>query len=138
MANTRLRRRSVFSIPLSPAPRSFWASAIFTPRARPTPTFSGNRVSNFWLSFFTGLHLIDTQCGLRRYPLPETLALGMKDEGFGFEAEVILRAARSDLPIVEIPFRVFYPEQRKYRTHFRAVVDPARIVVRVVSTVLGA
>ena len=104
----------------------------------PDSNIFGNRTSNFFLWLFTGRRFTDTQCGLRRYPVLRVLALGMKDERYGFEAEVILRAAKNGLPMVEVPFRVFYPEEPKKKTHFRSVVDPTRIVLRVVKTVLGA
>ncbi|MCC6902961.1 MAG: glycosyltransferase family 2 protein [Polyangiaceae bacterium] len=93
-----------------------------------------NAISNFFLSRFTGKTLLDTQCGLRRYPLGRTLALGAKSTGYAFEAELLLRAARAGVPIDQVPIRVLYPPDR--RTHFDSVRDPARIVARVVSTLL--
>ncbi len=93
-----------------------------------------NGISNFFLSRFTKRSLHDTQCGLRRYPLAATLALGGKDDGYAFEAECVLRAARAGLPIVEVPVRVYYPPEETRVTHFHSVRDPARIVYRVVAT----
>src|SRR5579859_6075260 len=63
----------------------------------------GNGVSNFFLSSFSGRGLRDTQCGLRRYPVRETLALGTRANGYAFEAEVVLRAIAAGWPIVEVP-----------------------------------
>lgn len=96
----------------------------------------GNGVSNLFLSAFAGRPLHDTQCGLRRYPVRETLALGVGSDGYAFEAEVILRAIAANLPIVEVPVRVFYPASGARRSHFRNVRDPARIVASVVKTVI--
>ncbi len=96
----------------------------------------GNSVSNFFLSHFAGRTLQDTQCGLRRYPVVETLALGARSHGFAFEGEIVLRALAAGIRLVEIPIRVVYPPEDERRTHFRGVVDPARIVMAVVSTVL--
>jgi len=93
-----------------------------------------NGISNFFLSSFTGLALHDTQCGLRRYPVEPTLALGASDDGYAFEAECILRAARAGWSIVEVPVRVHYPPEDERVTHFHVVRDPARIVYRVVRT----
>lgn len=93
-----------------------------------------NGISNFFLSRFTRLSLNDTQCGLRRYPLRTTMALGCVDDGYAFEAECVLRAARARVPIVEVPVRVYYPPEHLRVTHFHSVKDPARIVYRVVST----
>jgi glycosyltransferase involved in cell wall biosynthesis len=96
----------------------------------------GNGVSNFFLSAFSGRPLRDTQCGLRRYPVAETLALGTRADGFAFEGEVVLRAVAASLPILEVPVDVVYPPAAATRTHFRRVVDPVRIVFAVVRTVL--
>jgi glycosyltransferase involved in cell wall biosynthesis len=96
----------------------------------------GNSVSNFFLSAFARQRLADTQCGLRRYPVAETLALGARATGFAFEAEIVLRAVAAGVPLVETPVRVIYPRAERHRSHFRRVSDPARIVAAVVSTVL--
>jgi glycosyltransferase involved in cell wall biosynthesis len=104
-------------------------------RAPPLNRF-GNGVSNFFLSFFAGRKLRDTQCGLRRYPVAETLALGARAPGYAFEAEVVLRGIAAGLPIVEVPIVVVYPPERLRRSHFQGVRDPARIVATVVRTLL--
>lgn len=96
----------------------------------------GNRVSNFFLSFFSGRRLRDTQCGLRRYPIAETLSLGARANGYAFEGEVVLRALRAGLPLVEIPIAVVYPAWGDARSHFRGVIDPSKIVVTIASTVV--
>lgn len=96
-----------------------------------------NRISNFFLSAFSGRRLGDTQCGLRRYPVARTLGLGARDDGYAFEAEIILRAIAADVPIVEVPVRVVYPPERERVTHFHSVRDPARIVRRVVATLVA-
>lgn len=93
-----------------------------------------NRISNFFLSFFARRPFLDTQCGLRRYPLAATLGLDARDEGYAFEAEVILRAVAAGLPLVEVPVSVIYPPDRV--THFDSVKDPARIVTRVIKTLV--
>jgi glycosyltransferase involved in cell wall biosynthesis len=93
-----------------------------------------NRISNFFLSVFSGRRLADTQCGLRRYPLPLALELGAGAQGYAFEAEIILRAIAAGVPLVEVPVRVVYPPERERATHFDSVRDPMRIVAHVVKT----
>jgi glycosyltransferase involved in cell wall biosynthesis len=93
-----------------------------------------NGFSNVFLSWFGGVPLHDSQCGLRRYPVPETLALGARSDGYAFEAETLLRAARLGWRIVEVPVRVVYPPRSERVSHFHAVRDPARIVARVLET----
>lgn len=97
----------------------------------------GNRVSNFFVSTFAGKRLLDTQCGLRRYPVAATLGLGARSVGYAFEAEVILRAVAAGTPVVEVPIRVVYGSPQETQSHFRVVMDPTRIVATVVSTAVG-
>jgi glycosyltransferase involved in cell wall biosynthesis len=96
----------------------------------------GNDVSNFFLSVFARRKLRDTQCGLRRYPVLETLELGARSHGYALEAEIVLRALAAALPVVEVPIEVIYPPEGESRSHFRNVLDPTRIVFTVVRTVL--
>ncbi|CAN5783647.1 glycosyltransferase family 2 protein [soil metagenome] len=93
-----------------------------------------NRISNFFISNFAGRPFRDTQCGLRRYPLPETLELGGRGMGYAYEAETLLRANVAGMPIVEVPVDVYYPPEDERLTHFHSVRDPARIVATVVRT----
>jgi glycosyltransferase involved in cell wall biosynthesis len=94
-----------------------------------------NGISNGFLSLFSRRLLHDTQCGLRRYPLPEVLELGGQDPGYPFEAEIVLLAIAAGLPVVERPIEVLYPTDRT--THFDKVKDPMRVINRVLRT-LGA
>lgn len=95
----------------------------------------GNSVSNYFLSLFARRPLRDTQCGLRRYPVAETLALSARARGFAFEGEVVLRALAAGLPVVEVPISVVYGPAGHQTSHFRRVLDPTRIVATVVRTV---
>jgi glycosyltransferase involved in cell wall biosynthesis len=123
-----------------PAPRAalvLGTRDLVAAGAPPKNRFSNN-FSNRFLSFALGRTLRDTQCGLRRYPVPETLSLGGRGDGYGYEAEVILRAARLGWQIVEVPVRVIYPPESQRVTHFHSVRDPARIVYRVLYTLATA
>lgn len=95
-----------------------------------------NAFSNRVLSAFTGQQLDDTQSGLRRYPITKTLALRGRARGYAYEAEVLIRAIAADIRIVHLPIDVIYPPEDERVSHFHHVRDPARIVVRVVGTVL--
>lgn len=100
----------------------------------PAANQASNAISNFFLSAFTGTSLQDTQCGLRRYPVRTALRLGARDDGYAFEAEILMRACRAGVPIVQEPVRVAYPADRT--SHFHAWRDPVRIVSRVLMTQL--
>jgi len=93
-----------------------------------------NGFSNWFLSTVTRTRLRDTQCGLRRYPVRRTLQLGVRDDGFGFETEVLLRSLRAGIPIIQTDIAVLYPSERT--THFDSRRDPWRIVGRVLRTLL--
>jgi glycosyltransferase involved in cell wall biosynthesis len=97
-----------------------------------------NGISNRFLSWFTGLKLRDTQCGLRRYPIASTLALRCNDSGYAFEAEVLIRAARAGIGIEQLPITVYYPPEDERQSHFHVAKDPYRIVKRVIATVIEA
>jgi glycosyltransferase involved in cell wall biosynthesis len=96
-----------------------------------------NRISNYFLSRFAGQKLADTQCGLRRYGVAETLALGAKSPGYAFEAEIVLLAVAAGLPVIEVDIEVVYPPEELRVSHFDPVKDPARIIQTVLRTVLN-
>lgn len=123
-----------------PAPREALVLGVrdLPAAGAPKANIFSNRFSNRFLSFALRRTLADTQCGLRRYPLPETLDLGGRAEGYGYEAELILRASRLGWAIAEEPVRVIYPPEDERVTHFHSVKDPARIVYRVLFTLATA
>ena len=93
-----------------------------------------NAISNRFLSWFSGVRLLDTQCGLRRYPVGLWSALNVRDSGYAFEAEILLRAVWRGTRIEQLPVSVHYPPRIHRVSHFDSVRDPARIVRRVVMT----
>jgi glycosyltransferase involved in cell wall biosynthesis len=123
-----------------PAPQSALVLGVrdLIAAGAPAKNVFSNRFSNRFLSFALGTTLTDTQCGLRRYPLPQTLALGGRAAGYGYEAELILRAVLLGWQVVEEPVRVLYPPEGERVTHFHSVRDPARIVYRVLLTLATA
>ena len=100
----------------------------------PRPNRMSNAFSNFAVSGFAWSWLRDTQCGLRRYPLAATLGLGASANGFGFESEVLIRAAAAGMSIVHEPVRVIYPPEPERTSHFDPVWDPTRMIFRVLFT----
>jgi glycosyltransferase involved in cell wall biosynthesis len=95
---------------------------------------TSNRISNFFLSTFGKKRLLDTQCGLRRYPLDKVLHCRAESNGFAYESEVLLIAARQGWTIEQVPVDVIYPPEDQRITHFHNVKDPARIVGAVLRT----
>lgn len=123
---------------LDPAPRNALVLGVRDMQGAGAPKANqvSNKISNMFLSAFTFKRLRDTQCGVRRYPIPEVFSLRVGGKGFSFEAEVIVRASRSGWPIVQRPVSVHYPPPEARRTHFHVVRDPARIVGRVSVTLV--
>lgn len=88
----------------------------------------GNKFSNFWFWFETGIKLQDTQCGYRLYPLKEIEKLKLYTPKFEFEIEVIVKAAWNGTLVKNLPVKIAYDEEERV-SHFRTVPDFARISV---------
>jgi glycosyltransferase involved in cell wall biosynthesis len=93
----------------------------------PPANIWSNGVSNMWVRLLSHRTVRDTQCGLRRYPIAATLALGARSTGYAFEAEIIFRAIVAGIPIVETEIDVLYAQGDARVTHFDSVKDPIRI-----------
>lgn len=89
----------------------------------------GNKFSNFWFKFETGISLSDTQSGFRLYPLEPIKSMTFFTRKYEFEIEVLVRLAWRGVSITEIPVRVFYAEAEKRISHFRPFQDFSRISV---------
>jgi glycosyltransferase involved in cell wall biosynthesis len=83
----------------------------------------GRKFSNFWVWVAGGPLLMDSQSGLRLYPLPESLNLGVKAKRFQFEVEVVVRAKQQHLPVYEAPVQVVYQKGSDRVSHFRPCKD---------------
>jgi glycosyltransferase involved in cell wall biosynthesis len=78
----------------------------------------GRKFSNFWVRMAGGPNVGDTQSGFRIYPLPEVLNLDVAAGGYQFELEVLIKAARRKVPVIEENVRVTYPPEDKRISHF--------------------
>lgn len=88
----------------------------------------GNKFSNFWFKFETGLELPDTQTGFRLYPLRPMKGLRLFTTKFETEIEVIVKLAWRDVPIMPINIEVIYDPNERV-THFRPFRDFTRISI---------
>ena len=93
----------------------------------PKKSSFGNKFSNFWFWFETGIKLEDTQSGYRLYPL---LHIPKKyyTNKFEFEIEVIVRAAWKGTLVKNIPVKILYDPTERV-THFRPFKDFTRISI---------
>ncbi len=87
----------------------------------------GRSFSNLWVRIETGCRLDDTQSGFRGYPVELTLALRIPPSRFEWEVEVIVRSSWAGLAVREVPISVYYPPPEDRISHYRGVVDSARI-----------
>lgn len=93
----------------------------------PKKSSFGNRFSNFWFWFETGIKLEDTQSGYRLYPL---LKIPKKyfTPKFEFEIEIIVRSAWRNIPVKNVPVKVLYDPAERV-SHFRPFKDFTRISI---------
>lgn len=93
----------------------------------PKKSSFGNKFSNFWFKFETGIKLDDTQSGFRLYPL-RLLPKRFYTNKFEFEIEVIVRAAWKEVAVKNIPIQVLYDPAERV-SHFRPFQDFTRISI---------
>lgn len=89
----------------------------------------GNKFSNFWFRFETGIDLPDTQSGYRLYPIRKLEGMHFFTRKYEFEIEVIVRAAWAGIGVKAVPVKVYYPPAEERITHFRPFQDFSRISV---------
>ncbi|TDE10276.1 DUF2062 domain-containing protein [Dyadobacter psychrotolerans] len=88
----------------------------------------GNKFSNFWFKFETGLTLPDTQTGFRLYPLDPLKKTRLFTRKFETEIEVIVKLAWKNVQILPVNIRVIYDKNERV-THFRPFRDFTRISI---------
>lgn len=104
----------------------------FAPEDMPTRSRIGNRISTFWIGRFAGRLYADTQSGFRVYPRVLADMPRLRTTRFDTETELLLCAAKLGLPLVEVPVKTIYADDRV--THFHGLRD----TLRVMSLVLGS
>jgi glycosyltransferase involved in cell wall biosynthesis len=85
----------------------------------PTASRLGRRASNLLIRWETGLALDDSQCGFRVYPLRLIEPLACGAGRFGFETEILTRAAWAGVEIEQIAVACRYELPGGRVSHFR-------------------
>lgn len=91
-----------------------------------------NGFSSRLISWAARTRIPDAQCGMRVYPIEKTLDLSLESEGYALESEVLVKAGRRGIPVVNVPIACHYPEGTS-TSGYRAFVDSwriAKIVIR--------
>jgi len=120
-------------------PERFVVGSRLHDRAQfPPSRYFGNRFACFWISWAAGHPIADSQSGFRVYPRAVmAIALGerVRSKRFTFESEILIEAARQGHPTLAVSIPGRYPPGGR-RSHYRSVVDTARIVVMVAGRLL--
>ena len=104
----------------------------------PARRYYANQFARFWISWAAGYPIADTQSGFRVYPASLFSKFTRRDiawNGFVFESEVLIAAGASGVRSIAVAIPGIYPKEAR-PSHFRPVVDIARIVVMVAGRLL--
>lgn len=87
----------------------------------------GNCITEKVFAFASGVHISDTQTGLRGIPREfMELLLDVPGERFEFETQMLLESVKL-YPIKEIPIETIYDSAENHQTHFNPLIDSAKI-----------
>lgn len=87
----------------------------------------GNKLTMHLMGYAAGIHVSDTQTGLRGIPraFAQTL-LQVRGERFEFETQMLLECAGT-IHIREVPIETIYDSKENHQTHFDPIRDSVRI-----------
>jgi len=91
--------------------------------AYPIKSRVGRSISNALVRAESGARVSDSQCGMRVYPLASTRTLACAAGRYGFETEILARAAWAGIALIEAPIRCIYHVAGGRVSHFRPVRD---------------
>jgi glycosyl transferase family 2 len=97
----------------------------FRPEDMPRRSRVGNRISTWWISRYARRRYSDTQSGFRVYP-SALFDVPLRSTRFDTETELLLRAAKMQLPLVEVPIKTIY--DRDHQSHFHGFRDTMRVI----------
>ena len=100
-------------------------------KASPWKSRFGNGLTRFVFRLATGVHLQDTQTGLRAFGV-SYLPILMRIPGsrYEYEMNVLLQLARSACKLIEVPIETIYIRNNA-GTHFRAIRDSLSIYAEI-------
>jgi glycosyltransferase involved in cell wall biosynthesis len=104
----------------------------------PPARYRANRFACFWISWAAGHPIADSQSGYRVYSrevMQVALRGNVRGDRFTFESEILIEAARRGHPTLAVAIPGRYPVHAR-ASHFRPVVDIAKIVVMVAGRLL--
>lgn len=108
-----------------------------TIRQMPRVRRLSNWLSSQLISWAAQTRIPDAQCGMRVYPIGKTLDLNLESVGYALESEVLVKAGRRGLRIVNVSIACHYPEGTS-TSGYRAFVDSWRIAKIVIRSIRGS
>ena len=112
---------------IAKTPQLLIIGARARPQDMPQQNHFGRRTASTFLSMLYGVHIKDTQSGLRY--IPKKLAIYIQSSPFhryDFEMDMIFRAIALGIPIREFPIRTIYLDGNRH-SKFRAFRDTVRV-----------
>ena len=103
----------------------------------PPARYRANRFACFWISWAAGHPIADSQSGFRLYP-PAAMQLALsrvRSSRFTFESEILIEAAWVGMTTMSVAIPGRYPTSAR-ASHFRPVIDIAKIVIMVAGRLL--
>jgi uncharacterized protein (DUF2062 family) len=89
----------------------------------------GRRIANLFIYIESGAKVHDSQCGFRVYPLDLCATVTVRSGRYGYETEIITRAAWAHCAIVEVPVTCQYFIKNELRvTHYKPWIDTFRAI----------
>lgn len=85
-----------------------------------------NGCSSTLISLAAKARIPDAQCGMRVYPLGIFERIELRSDGYALETEVLVKAARQGIEVVNLPISCHYPDGTA-TSRYRAFADSWRI-----------
>ncbi len=104
----------------------------------PRRSLLGRQLSNLMIRLESGVRVLDSQCGMRVYPLALIERVRCRTGRFNFETEVVTRWAWSGYRVIETPITSRYLPPGQRVSHFRPWSDTIRSVAMHVRLVCQA
>lgn len=88
----------------------------------------GNTITRHVFNFVSGLHIHDTQTGLRGIPFSSLGdMLTLKGDRYEYEMDMLLEAKRFGLNVKEVDIETVYIDEKNSNSHFNTIKDSWRI-----------
>jgi len=92
----------------------------------PFPRFMANTTSSLAASVLGGVRVHDSQSGYRLIKRILIKKINLKTERFQMETEIIIKAARANFSIGEVPIKTIY--FKKFKSYINPLVDTVRFI----------